>query len=161
MQLLTPEEQKQVDDLGRQARTLERQAIAIIRANPDEAAKLRTQEEPFVLQVRQIRQDHVNRVLPQIQAIQSETVPGVTGVSTEVPVSITVRKGPFVPAAKAESIQIAGAKQATYDGKELNVLVGLDSKGRNINANITGSRNEADTIANLLLSSFTTLRAKK
>jgi hypothetical protein len=161
LQLLTPEEQKQVDDLGRQARTLERQAIAIIRTNPDEAAKLRKQEEPFVLQVRQIRQDHVNRVLPQIQAIQSETVPGVTGVSTEVPVSITVRKGPFVPAAKAESIQIAGAKQATYDGKELNVLVGLDSKGHSINANITGSRNEAETIANLLLSSFTTLRAKK
>jgi hypothetical protein len=136
LQLLTPEEQKQVDDFGRQARTLERQAIAITRTNPDEAAKLRKQEEPLVLQVLQIRQDHVNRVVPQMQAIQSETVPGVTGVSTEVPVSITV-------------------------GKQLNVLVGLDSKGRNINANIAGSRNEAETIANLLLSSFTTLRAKK
>jgi hypothetical protein len=54
-----------------------------------------------------------------------------------------------------------GAKQATYDGKELNVLVGLDSKGRNVNANITGSRNEAETSANLLVSRFTTLTAKK
>ena len=161
LHLLTFEEQKQVDDLGRQARTLERQAVAIIRTNPDEAAKLRKQEGPFVSQARQIRQDHLNRVVPQMQAIQRETVPGVTGVSTQVPVSITVRKGPFVPAAKAETIQIAGAQHATYDGKELNVLVGLDSKGRSINANITGSRNEAETIAKLLVSSFTTLTAKK
>jgi hypothetical protein len=161
LQLLTPEEQKQVDDLGKQARTLERQAIAVIRTNPDEAAKLRKQEEPFALQVRQIRQDHVNRVAPQIQAIQSETVPGVTGVSTEIPVSITVRKGPFVPNAKAEKVQIAGIKQATYDGKEMNVVLGVDSKGRNINANITGSRSEVEAIAKLLASSFTTLTAKK
>src|SRR5262249_16711482 len=118
-------------------------------------------EEPFVLQVRQIRQDHVNRVAPQIQAIQSEIVPGVTGVSTEIPVSLSVRKDPFVSGAKAEKVQIAGARQATYNGKELNVLLGVDSKSRNITANITGSRNEAETIANLLASSFTTLNAKK
>ena len=161
LQLLTPEEQKQVDDLGRQARALERQAIAAIRTNPDETAKLRKQEEPFVLQVRQIRQDHMNHVAPQIQAIQSETVPGVTGVSTDIPVSITVRKDPFVSGGKAEKVQITGAKQATYNGKELNVLLGVDNKGRNIAANITGSRSEAETIANLLVSSFTTLSAKK
>ena len=161
LQLLTPEEQKQVDDLGKQARTLERQAIAAIRTNPDEAAKLRKQEEPFVLQVRQIRQDHVTHVAPQIQAIFAETVPGVTGVSTEVPVSITVHKGSFVPGAKAQKIQIAGAKQATYDGKEMNVILGVDRKGRNIVANITGSRSEAETIASLLASNFITLSAKK
>ncbi len=161
LQLLSPEEQKQVDDLGRQARTLERQAIAVIRTNPEEAARLRKQEEPFVLQVRQIRQDHLNRVVSQIQAIQGETVPGVTGVSTDIPVSITVRKDPFISGTKAEKVQIAGAKQAAYNGKELNVLLGVDSKGRNITANITGSRSEAETIANLLASSFTTLSAKK
>jgi len=161
LQLLTPEEQKQVDDLGRQARALERQAIAVIRTNPDEAAKLRKQEEPFVLQVRQIRQDHLNRVVPKIQAIQNETVPGVTGVSTDIPVSITVRKDPFISGTKAERVQIAEAKQATYNGKELNVLLGIDGKGRNITANITGSRSEAETIANLLASSFTPLSAKK
>jgi len=161
LQLLTPEEQKQVDDLGRQARALERQAIAVIRTNPDEAAKLRKQEEPFVLQVRQIRQDHLNRVLSQIQAIQNETVPGITGVSTEIPVSISVRKDSFTSGTKGEKVQIAGAKQATYNGKELNVLLGVDGKGRNITANIIGSRSEAESIANLLASSFTTLSAKK
>lgn len=161
LQLLTPEEQKQVDDLGKQARALERQAIAVLHTNPDEAARFRQQEEPFVLQVRAIRQTHRDRVVPQITTIENEIVPGVTGVSTEIPVSISVRKDPFSPSTKAEKIQIAGAKQATYNGKELNVLLGVDSKGRNITANITGSRSEAETIANLLAASFTTLTARK
>ncbi|HSS95862.1 MAG TPA: hypothetical protein VLK33_02465 [Terriglobales bacterium] len=161
LQLLTPDEQKQVDDFGRQARALERQAIAVLHTNPDEAARLRKQEEPFVLQVRAIRQAHRERVVPQITSITSETVPGVTGVSTEIPVSISVRKDPFTPGTKAEKVQIAGAKQAAYNGKELNVLLGVDSKGRNIMANITGSRSEAETIANLLAASFTLLIARK
>ncbi len=161
LQLLTPEEQKQVDDLGRQARTLDRQAIAIMRTNPDEAADLRKREEPFVIQVRTIRKNHLDRVVPQIMAIQSETTPGVTGVSTELPVSITVRKGAITPGAKAEKVQLAAVTKATYDGKELNFSLGLDGKGRTINVDITGSRPEAETIANLLVSSLTTLTAKK
>ena len=161
IQLLPPDEQKQVDNLGKRARTLERQAIAIIRTNPDEAANLRKQEEPFILQVRAIRKAHLDRIIPQITSIQNETVAGITGVSTELPVSITVRKGTSTPGAKAEKVQIAGARQATYDGKELNFSLGLDGKGREIHVDITGSRSEAEAIAALLVSSLTTLTAKK
>jgi hypothetical protein len=161
LQLLTPDEQKQMDDVSKQARALERQAIAVLHTNPDEAARLRKQEEPFILQGRAIRQAHLDRVVPQITSIQNETVSGVTGVSTEIPVSIVVRRDPFTPGAKAEKVQIAGARQDAYSGRELNVLLGVDSKGRNITVNLTGSRSETETIANLLAASFTTLSAKK
>jgi hypothetical protein len=132
-----------------------------MRTNPDEAANLRKQEEPFVLQVRAIRKSHLDRVVPQIMAIQNETVPGITGVSTEVPVNITVRKDAFTISPKAERVQIAGSTKAAYDGKELRFSLGLDGKGRHIEVGITGSRSEAETIANLLASSLNTITAKK
>ena len=161
LNLLTPEEQKQVDDLGRQARTLERQAIAVIRTNPDEAARLRKEEEPFILQVRVVRKAHADRVFPLIMTIDKENVPGVTGVGTEVSVSVSVRKDTWVDSPKAERVQITGVSKASYDRNELRMSLGRDSKGRNIQADIDGSRNEAETIANLLAASnLTTLTAK-
>lgn len=158
---LTPDEQKQIDDLSKQARTLERQAIAVIRTNPDEAARLRKQEEPFILQGRAIRQAHRDRVIPEFEKIRNEVVPGVTGVGTEVNVSISVRKDALIVSPKAEKVAVAGATKAVYDGQDLRMTLGHESKGRSIEVVLTGTRNEAATIANLIAQSSGSLAAKK
>jgi hypothetical protein len=159
--LLTPEEQKQVDDLTRQARVFERQAVAVIRTDPDEAARLRAKAQPFSDEVRKIREAHLEAILPQRQAIEKEEVPGVTGVGTQVTVSISANKDRETPSPKAERASIAGAADAIYDGNDLIMSIGRDAAGRNIIVRLTGTRRETAAIANLFISSGLSSLASK
>jgi hypothetical protein len=150
--LLTPDEQKEVDELGRQARELERKAVAVVRTDPDEAAHLRAQARPFSEQANAIRKKHLEAVQPQMDAIRTENVAGITGVGTEVAVSITVSKADAIGLATAERLQIPGASSALYDGKELVMLLGGDA-GRKVWIRANGTRHEAETIAALMAGS--------
>lgn len=86
--LLTPDEQKQVDELSRQGRNFERQAQAVIRTNPDEAARLRAQAQPFAEQANAIRKAHQEKAFPAMEAIRKEEAE--TYIEPEVNVSISL-----------------------------------------------------------------------
>jgi hypothetical protein len=161
--LLTPEEQKQVDSLSQQARAFERQAVAVIRTNPDEAARLRAQAKPFAEQVNAIRQKHLESVTPQMDAIRKADLEATLAVNAEVGASISLNKESYTPAAGAERLQINGASSASYDPKqkELVFSLGRDASGSNLLVKLTGTRHEAETIANLIAGSSLNTVAKK
>jgi hypothetical protein len=65
LQRLTPAEQAQVDDLGRQSRDLQRQSQAeAAKKNADAAAKLGLQANDLAMQVRAIRSAHLEKASP-------------------------------------------------------------------------------------------------
>lgn len=147
--LLSPEEQKQVDDLSRQGRNFERQAQAVIRTNPDEAARLRAQARPFAEQANAIRKAHQEKVFPEMEAIRKEEADAY--IEPEVNVSISLSKEASV-ASKAERTQIAGIP-STFQDKDLVMSFGHDDAGRTLWVKISGSRPAVEAIANLYASS--------
>ena len=65
LQALTPQEQAQVDDLGRQSRDLLRQSQAeAAKKNTDTAAKLSAQANDLAMKVRAIRATHLEKASP-------------------------------------------------------------------------------------------------
>ena len=146
---LSPEEQKQVDELSRQGRDLERQAQAQIRTNPDEAARLRAQARPFAEQANAIRKAHQDRVFPEMEAIRKEDA--ATYVDPDVNVSVSLSKATTV-SGKAERTQIAGVP-ATFQDKDLVMSFGHDDTGRTLSATLSGSKPAVEAIANTFASS--------
>ena len=62
---MTPQEQAQVDDLGRQSRDLQRQSQAeAAKKNTDTAAKLSAQANDLAMKVRAIRATHLEKASP-------------------------------------------------------------------------------------------------
>lgn len=156
--LLTPEEQKQVDELSRQGHNFERQAQAVIRTNPDEAARLRAQAQPFAEQANAVRKAHQEKAFPAMEAIRKEEADGY--IEPDVNVSISLRKE-AVGASKAERTQIAGIP-ATFQDKDPVMSFGHDAAGRTLWVTISGSRPAVEAIANVYASSnFVTWAAKK
>ena len=68
LQALSPEEQRQIDDLSRESRAAERQAQveATTNRNAAEAARLRAHANDLANQVRALRQAHVDRTAPLV-----------------------------------------------------------------------------------------------
>ena len=71
LRTLTPDEQKQADDWGRESRALERQAQveASTNKNPVEAARLRAESNALGLKIRALRAAHMERVAPLISDV--------------------------------------------------------------------------------------------
>jgi alpha-tubulin suppressor-like RCC1 family protein len=66
---LGADDQRRVDALGLESRTLERQAQAETRnKNAEEAARLRERSRALAIEAREIRQAHMTRVVPRIMA---------------------------------------------------------------------------------------------
>jgi hypothetical protein len=147
--LLSPEEQKQVDELGRQGRNFERQAQAGIRTNPDEAARLRAQARSFAEQANAIRKAHQEKASPEMEAIRKEEADSY--IEPEVNVSMSLSREGSI-ASKAERMQIAGIP-ATFQDKDLVMSFGHDAAGRTLWVKLNGSRPAVEAIANLYASS--------
>ncbi len=73
LRALTPAEQSQIDDLGRQSRALERQAqVETASKNTAEATRLRSQANDLANKVRAIRQDHVDKAAPLVADAEAQ-----------------------------------------------------------------------------------------
>jgi hypothetical protein len=154
-----PDEEKKLHEFEAQARDLERKAVAVIRTNPDEAAKLRQQEKPFADQANAARKAHNERVAPNVDAIRKEYDSGY--VNPDVQVSISAREEDANLGAR-ETLSIAGADKAFVNGQKEIVLVfaqtfpaakesgGLGTKPRRVTAVIKGDREPAEIVAKLL-----------
>ena len=165
----TSEEQKEMDDYTRQARELERKAVAVIRTSPDEAARLRAEARPFSDKANEVRKAHNERVFPQLEAIRKEFA--AEYVNPTVAVSIVVNEDDRQLDAK-EPLQIPGTVKAFLNNhKKLELSFGqvppatasggIGKKPRTIWAEVSGDRQAAETIANLLGSSNLGSLAKK
>jgi hypothetical protein len=165
----TPEEQKEMDDYTRQAREIERKAVAVIRTSPDEAARLRAEARPFSGKANEVRKAHNDRVFPQLEAIRKEFA--AEYVNPTVAVSIVVNEDDRQLDAK-EPLQIPGTVKAFLNNdKKLELSFGqvppatasggIGKKPRTIWAEVSGDRQAAETIANLLGSSNLGSLAKK
>jgi hypothetical protein len=70
---LTPEEQKQIDEWGRDGRSIERQAqVETKNKNTEEAARLRAQANELYNKGRELRKAHQERVQPQIDDLRAQ-----------------------------------------------------------------------------------------
>jgi len=165
----TSEEQKEMDDYTRQARELERKAVAVIRTSPDEAARLRAEARPFSDKANEVRKAHNERMFPQLEAIRKEFA--AEYVNPTVAVSIVVNEDDRQLDAK-EPLQIPGTVKAFLNNhKKLELSFGqvppatasggIGKKPRTIWAEVSGDRQAAETIANLLGSSNLGSLAKK
>ena len=72
LQKLTPEEQAEVDRLGREARDLERQARAVAATDTAAAAERRARANTLGLRVREIRKTHIDNAFFPIQDAAAE-----------------------------------------------------------------------------------------
>ncbi|HJT22301.1 MAG TPA: amylo-alpha-1,6-glucosidase [Nitrospira sp.] len=84
----TPEEEKELDEYEAKARDLERKAVAVIRTNPDEAARLRGDARPFSEKANALRKAHNERIAPEVESIRKEY--NALYVNPTVAVSIVV-----------------------------------------------------------------------
>jgi len=167
--VFTPEEQKEMDDWTHRAREIERKAVAMIRTNPAEAARLRAEARPFSEKANAVRKAHHTRIFPELEAIRKEyavsyvnpTVSGSMGVS-DFDRQLDA-KGPLqVPG--AETVFINGQKELVMSlGKipSAKDSGGTSTKPRTMWVVMTGVREPSETIAKLFAESSLSLLAKK
>jgi hypothetical protein len=165
----TPEEQKEMDDWTRQARELERKAVAVIRTNPDEAARLRAEAKSFSEKAGAVRQAHNERIFPQLEAIRKEYAAGYVNPTVSVSVGVSDLDRQLDT---KEPLQIPGAATAFINGQKELVLSfgqfrsakeyeGISPKPRTMWVVIQGDRQPAETIAKLFAGSTMSSLAKK
>ena len=158
-----------MDDWTRQARELERKAVAVIRTNPDEAARLGAEARPFSEKAGAVRKAHNERIFPELEAIAREYA--ARYVNPTVSVSVGVSDLDRQRDAK-EQLQIPGAAAAFMNGQKELVLSfgqfpsakesgGISPKPRTMWVVITGVREPAETIAKLFAGSSLSALAKK
>lgn len=155
----TPEEQKEMDDLTRQARDLEYKARGAMKTNPDEAARFRAEAKPLSEKVGAVRKAHRERIAPELVAISKEYAADY--VDPNVSVNIGVRDENPQRDVK-EPLQIAGATIAYVNSQKEIVLVfgqklpsskesgGISAQPREVTATVRGDRPGAEIIAKLL-----------
>jgi hypothetical protein len=154
-----PDEEKTLHEYEAQARDFERKAVAVIRTNPDEAARLRQEGKPFADKANAVRKTHNDRIAPTVDAIRKEYDGGY--VNPDVQVSLSARDDdPSIDA--KETLNIAGADKAFVNSQKEIVLVfagtfappkesgGLGTKPRRVTAVVKGDREPAEIIAKLL-----------
>jgi hypothetical protein len=165
----TPEEQKEMDDWTGQARVLERKAVAVIRTNPDEAARLRAEARPFSEKANAVRKAHNERIFPELEVIRKEYAASYVNPTVSVSVGVSDLERQLDV---KEPLQIPGAAAAFMNSqKELvmsfgpfpsaNDSGGVSAKPRTMWVVITGVREPAETIAKLFAGSSLSTVAKK
>src|SRR5581483_11410197 len=131
---LSPDEQKQFDDLRHQGSQLGYQSIAAQKAkNFDEAARLRAEANKFYAQSNEVRQAHQEKVAAQINALPND----YANMHPEVHVHLIITD------------KITGMS----DAKTLVLSLGRDTAGRTVAAQIQGDPQNAKVIADLLATS--------
>ena len=158
LQKLFPEDQNQIAEFTRQASQLAYQArTAQKNKNPEEAARLNNQAREFSEKARAIRQAHMEKVAPQVKAIQDDFY--ATQVKPEVKVHLVSDDKPIVASGSGvEKVQIAGVSLAFFDRYgSLVMSLGRDAAGRNVRVEIQGVRELVLTVGRL----FSESRAQK
>jgi len=157
---LSPEEQKQFDDLNRQGAQLNAQSATARRnKNSTEADRLLEEAKQFYAKSRAIQQAHADKIAPQIRAIQDDR--SKYG-NPEVRVRLTVDNLPTAADSGAEKVEIPGIPLAFFDRQKALVMsFGHDAAGHNIRVRLEGDRERVLTIARLFTeSSLRTLATK-
>jgi hypothetical protein len=154
-----PDEEKTLREYEAQARDLERKAVAAIRTNPDEAARIRQEEKPFADKANAVRKAHNERIAPDVEAIRKQYDGGY--VNPDVQVGVYARDEDANADAK-ETLNIPGADKAFVNGQKEIVLVfaqalppfkesgGLGTRPRRVTATVKGDREPAELVAKLL-----------
>ena len=148
---LPPEEQKEADTLYHQGSELGYKSIAEVKnKNQAEADKLRAEANKAYAASKAIQQAHLEKVFPQIRAIEDEK--RAAYANPEVRVHLIVRDlAQDQKTVKTEPIRIDGVGRAYYTPeKTLVVSLGFSAVGKPIWAQIQGDRKQAETVARLL-----------
>ena len=156
LQKLSPEEQKQADDLYHQGSQLGYRSIAEQKNhNQAEADRLRAEANKFYAQSKAIQSEHLQKVFPQMKAVLDDQQ--ASYVSPEVRVQTFVRTPATAPKiAAARPVRIEGAKSAYYsDDKTLNVQLGAAPGGQQIWARLNGDKKLLENMARILVSAAT------
>jgi len=162
LQKLSPEEQNQVAEFTRQASQLAYQArTAQKNKNPEEAARLSNQASELSAKAKAIRQAHMEKVAPQVKAIQDDYY--ATQVKPEVKVRLAVGDEPIVASgSEVEKVQIVGVPLAFFDRyKRLIISFGRDAADQNVRIEIQGVRELVLTVGRLFSESGLRAQAAK
>jgi hypothetical protein len=147
---LSPEEQKEADTLYHEGSDLGYKSIAEMKnKNQAEADRLRAEANKAYAASKAIQQAHLEKVFPQIRAIEDEK--RAAYVNPEVTVHLIVRDLALdQKTVKKEPVQIEGVSTAYYTPeKTLAVSIGTSSDGKPVWAQIHGDRKQAETVARL------------
>jgi hypothetical protein len=148
---LSPEQQKQADDLYNQGKALGYQSIAALK-NKDQAEsdRLRAEANKKYAESKAIQQAHLEKVFPQMKAIEDEKQAAY--VSPEVRVHLVGRdlaadrKSP-----KSEAAPIEGGPGAYFSAdRALVVSLGTSPDGQPVWARLEGDRTNVQAIARQL-----------
>lgn len=166
----TPQEQQEMGELSRQARDLERKAIALMRTDPGESARLRAEMKPFTDKAYALRKTHDERVLPQLEAIRKEHA--ARYINPTVLVSAYLFPAGPLPDG-VERLQIPGATTAYVNERKRELVLsigqfpaakesgGLGTQPRVLVLAVQGDRGPAETIARLIAGSSLHTLGKK
>ncbi len=157
---LSPDEQKQVNDINRQAWQLRGPIAAATKAkNLTELARLREQYNQITRKAGAIYRAHADRIAPEVAALTADRSKDTNSV---VRVRVAADDLPTAAGSGAEKVQIPGVPQAFFDRqKTLIMSFGRDAAGRNIRVQLEGDRERVMTIARVFAeSSLSTLAAK-
>lgn len=147
---LSPEEQKQADNLYQQGKDLGYKSIAELKnKNQAEADRLRAEANKAYVDSKAIQQAHLEKVFPQIRAIEDEKQAAY--VNPEVRVHLLVRDLALdQKTLRKEPVQIEGVSTAYYTPeKTLSVSLGSSLDGKPVWAQIQGDRKQAEIVARL------------
>lgn len=163
----TREEQEELAELGRQARDLERKAIALMRTDLAGSARLRAEMKPFTDKAGALRMAHNQRVAPQVDAIFKAYA--AQFVDPRVNVSMSLQQ-PTPEPEGWERLQLPGTTAFFNESRrELYMSFGqfpaakesggIGTKPRLLVVKVEGHREPAETIARLIAgSSLRTLK---
>jgi hypothetical protein len=147
---LSPEEQKEADTLYHQGSDLGYKSIAELKnKNQAEADRLRAEANKAYAASKAIQQAHLEKVFPQIRAIEDEK--RAAYVNPEVHVHLLVRDvAQDQRTVKTEPVRLDGVVKAYYTpDKTLSISLGSSPDGQPVWAQIQGDRKEVETIARL------------
>ncbi len=132
---LPADKQKEFDDLGRASRDLERESRKLKATDPAAAEQKMTESKEIWKKAREIRDTHVNSVMPQIQALTRERTELNASVNTEVRLTINVNGFNLGAPEGGEKMSVAGAALAMRGPKKTVVGFGpWTLQGRDIKA---------------------------
>jgi hypothetical protein len=147
---LSSEEQKEADTLYHQGSDLGYKSIAELKnKNHAEADRLRTEANKAYAASKAIQQAHLEKVFPQIRAIEDEK--RAAYVNPEVHVHLLVRDvAQDQRTVKTEPVRLEGVGRGYYTpDKTLSISLGSSPDGQPVWAQIQGDRKEVETIARL------------
>jgi hypothetical protein len=145
---LSPEEQKEADSLYHQGSELGYKSIAELKnKNQAESDRLRAEANKAYAASRAVQTAHLEKVLPQIRALQEEQQAGF--VNPEVKVHIIVRDlAADQRSVKSEPTHFEGIAKAYYAAdKTLAISLGVSPDGQPVWVQLQGDRKQVETVA--------------